>query len=349
MMSRRLVFTTSVLATAILFFMLGVRPRQAPRRGEPRVVRREAGCDSNRGTVRAREVGAGRDCGAGRHDRARWQAKSRAADASRERMVSEIKEQLQTEMGLLPVHLLRDRRASFVELYSYDNLGKTNYGTAGYLGGGYFITVKHAVVALRDDDERQSGRKIQSVKVVYQGKEIPAKVIDTGDADVEVHSGDWAIIKTRRAGSAGAARRLRVRVRLRRSDLPPWQRLLEGDHPLDRLRRAAHHQRPGHLPHRRPPWRVGRRRPRPARQPRRHPDRPDAGRLPLLVHPADSRRDAAEAADLRAAGQSRPPAWPSPKTSTERIEDETAESAEIAKPNVFSAGSARFAVPSLRR
>jgi hypothetical protein len=39
-------------------------------------------------------------------------------------MVSEIKEQLQTEMGLLPVHLLRDRRASFVELYSYDNLGK---------------------------------------------------------------------------------------------------------------------------------------------------------------------------------------------------------------------------------
>ena len=64
-------------------------------------------------------------------------------------MVAEIKEQLQTEMGLLPVHLLRDRRSSFVELYSYDNLGKTNYGTAGYLGGGYFITVKHAVVALR--------------------------------------------------------------------------------------------------------------------------------------------------------------------------------------------------------
>ena len=100
-------------------------------------------------------------------------------------------------MGLLPVHLLRDRRSSFVELYSYDNLGKTNYGTAGYLGGGYFITMKHAVVALRDEDERQTTRKVQSVKVVYHGKEIPAKVIDTGDADVEVHSGDWAIIKTR--------------------------------------------------------------------------------------------------------------------------------------------------------
>jgi hypothetical protein len=121
----------------------------------------------------------------------------KAADASRQRMVAEIKEQLQAEMGLLPVQLLRDSRSSFVELYSYDNQGKTNYGTAGYLGGGYFITVKHAVVALRDEDDRQSSRKIQSVKVVYRGKEIPAKVIDTGDADVEVHSGDWAIIKTR--------------------------------------------------------------------------------------------------------------------------------------------------------
>ena len=112
-------------------------------------------------------------------------------------MVAEIKEQLQSEMGLMPVSLLRDRRSSFVELYSYDSLGKTNYGTAGYLGNGYFITVKHAVVALHDEDPRQSTRKIQSVKVVYRGKEIPAKVIDTGDADVEVHSGDWAIIKTR--------------------------------------------------------------------------------------------------------------------------------------------------------
>ena len=75
-------------------------------------------------------------------------------------MVAEIKEQLQSEMGLMPVHLLRDRRSSFVELYSSDNFGKTNYGTAGYLGHGYFITVKHAVVALKDEDDRQSARKI---------------------------------------------------------------------------------------------------------------------------------------------------------------------------------------------
>src|SRR5439155_25776417 len=117
--------------------------------------------------------------------------------AGRARMVAEIKEQLQTEMGLLPLHLLRDRRSSFVELYSYDNLGKTNYGTAGYLGGGYFITVKHAVIALKDEDDRQNNRRITSVKIVYHGKEIPARVVDAGDAEAEVHSGDWAIIRTR--------------------------------------------------------------------------------------------------------------------------------------------------------
>jgi len=116
---------------------------------------------------------------------------------SRSRMIAEIKKELQHEMGLMPVTLLRDRRASFVELYSYDSLGKTNYGTAGYLGGGYFVTVKHAVVALKDDDDRQSTRKITSIKIVYKGKEIPARLIDTGDADQEVHSGDWAIIKTK--------------------------------------------------------------------------------------------------------------------------------------------------------
>src|SRR5262245_60917173 len=117
--------------------------------------------------------------------------------SARARIVAEIKQQLQSEMGLVPLHVLRDRRSSFVELYSYDNLGKTNYGTAGYLGNGYFITVKHAVVPLRDDEERATNRKITSVKVVYRGKEVAAKVVDTGDADVEVHSGDWAIIKTR--------------------------------------------------------------------------------------------------------------------------------------------------------
>ena len=82
-----------------------------------------------------------------------------AGPTARERMIADIKSELQSEMGLLPLALLRDRRSSFVELYSTDNFGKTNYGTAGYLGGGYFITVKHAVVALKDDD-RPTTRKI---------------------------------------------------------------------------------------------------------------------------------------------------------------------------------------------
>jgi hypothetical protein len=111
------------------------------------------------------------------------------------RVVAEVKAQLVNEMGLTPVSLLRDRRSSFVELYAYDALGKTHYGTAGYLGHGYFITVKHAVVGMNGGDP-EDAVKINAVKVVYHGKEIPAKVIDTGDAKVEVHSGDWAILKS---------------------------------------------------------------------------------------------------------------------------------------------------------
>ncbi len=106
-------------------------------------------------------------------------------------MIDEIKRELQTEMGLMPVRLLRERRQSFVELYSYDNHGHSNYGTAGYVGNGYFITVKHAVVALPVDDDH----RITSVKVSYRGQLVPATVVDTGDAENEVDLGDWAVIK----------------------------------------------------------------------------------------------------------------------------------------------------------
>ena len=115
-------------------------------------------------------------------------------DESRAALVADIKQQLKTEMGLLPVSLLRERRRSFVELYSYDQTGASNYGTAGYLGNGYFVTVKHGVVALGD---QPPSRKIASVKIMYQGRAIAAKVIDTGDAQVEVDPGDWAILKVK--------------------------------------------------------------------------------------------------------------------------------------------------------
>ncbi len=200
MISRRLVFITSIIATAISFFTLGVlhtRSAEAQARSQydaelvalrSEMLDKLARSQKTEAVVPAATVG--------KIARPKEDAEPAPGMTARAKMVAEIKQELQSEMGLLPVSLLRDRRTSFVELYSYDNLGKTNYGTAGYLGRGYFITVKHAVVALKDDDDRQSTRKITSVKIVYKGKEIPAKVVDTGDADVEVHSGDWAIIKT---------------------------------------------------------------------------------------------------------------------------------------------------------
>jgi hypothetical protein len=200
MIPRRLVLAVSLIATAVSFFTLGVVHSRHADLASRAIY--DAKLDAIRAEVRT-EIGETRRTPApvpagttGRVAHPKDDAPD--AGAARARMVSDIKQQLQSEMGLLPVHLLRERRSSFVELYSYDSLGKTNYGTAGYLGHGYFITVKHAVVALRDEDDRSTPvRKINAIKVVYQGKEIPAKLVDVGDADVEVHSGDWAIIKTR--------------------------------------------------------------------------------------------------------------------------------------------------------
>jgi S1-C subfamily serine protease len=202
MISRRAVFLTSIIATAASSFTLGVIHT---RRGDTSI---RASYDEKLDAIRAElqsemrktrhlEAAAVAPATTGQvTTRPKEESTDIPTPAARAKMVAQIKQEIQSEMGLLPVHLLRERRSSFVELYAYDNLGKTNYGTAGYLGHGYFVTVKHAVVALKGDDERGT-RKVTSVKVVYNGKEIPAKIIDTGDADVEVHSGDWAIIKTR--------------------------------------------------------------------------------------------------------------------------------------------------------
>ena len=122
-----------------------------------------------------------------------------SAPSAQTAFVEEIKRQLQSEMGLFPVRLLRDRKESFVELNAYDNMGKTNYGTAGYLGDGYFITVKHGVIALDEPQDGQEARRITSIKVRYKGKDVTARVIDSGNANVEVHPGDWAIIRVNQA------------------------------------------------------------------------------------------------------------------------------------------------------
>jgi hypothetical protein len=194
MATRRLVFATTLLATATGFFTLGTIHT---RRSDASI---RASYDAKLDALRhelAKNDRDGAEPTATAGEVSPKPKETALSPAARAGMVSEIKQALQREMGLTPVNLLRDRRSSFVELYSYDNLGKTNYGTAGYLGRGYFITVKHAVVALKDDDDRPSSRTITAVKIVYRGREIPAKVVDYGDAEVEVHNGDWAILKTR--------------------------------------------------------------------------------------------------------------------------------------------------------
>ena len=117
-------------------------------------------------------------------------------EAGRAAFVEDVKRQLQQEMGLLPLTLLRERRDSFVELYSYDNRGSSSYGTAGYLGNGYFITVKHGVVAL-GQELSSDPRRIMSIKLSHKGKSLQARLIDAGDARVEVDPGDWAIVKVK--------------------------------------------------------------------------------------------------------------------------------------------------------
>jgi S1-C subfamily serine protease len=117
-------------------------------------------------------------------------------DSSRAAIIADVKRQLQAEMGLLPLNLLRERRNSFVELYSYDDRGSSSYGTAGYLGNGYFITVKHAVVALGQEGSAEP-RHITSVKLMHKGHALNARVVDSGNARVEVDPGDWAVLKVK--------------------------------------------------------------------------------------------------------------------------------------------------------
>jgi hypothetical protein len=119
--------------------------------------------------------------------------------AARAALLEELKKELKHEMGLMPISLLRDRSASFVELYAKDNFGHTNYGTAGYLGDGYFITVKHAVVALGNDD-----RRIDKIELRINGRDMPVTLVDAGDANSEVDPGDWAILRMRSAPSLPA-------------------------------------------------------------------------------------------------------------------------------------------------
>jgi hypothetical protein len=197
MISRRVGLLIAVSSAAISCFTLGA---VHARRSDAAIrASYDASLDAIRSELR-REIEMERanavPAGTAGHGERR-EASVDETDNSRAKLMAEIKEELQNEMGLVPLRLLRERRSSFVELYAEDNLGKTNYGTAGYLGNGYFVTVKHAVVALKGDDNQESKRQIVSIKIVYKGKKIQAQLVDAGNAEMEVDAGDWAIIKTR--------------------------------------------------------------------------------------------------------------------------------------------------------
>lgn len=103
-------------------------------------------------------------------------------------LVETVKARLVEEMGLLSLGMLRERQGSFAELYATGAKDETTYGTASYLGAGYFITVKHAVAAASTQPD---GRIRLRVGDAY----VRASVVDAGDAEGEVDPGDWAILK----------------------------------------------------------------------------------------------------------------------------------------------------------
>ena len=215
-------------------------------------------------------------------------------DESRAAIVADVKRELSAEMGLLPLTLLRERRNSFVELNSYDDKGASNYGTAGYLGRGYFITVKHAVVALGQEGLNDP-RRIETIKLTYKGRPILARVVDYGDARAEVDPGDWAIVKVKEPIDLPA---LSLNLNYPFDFADPIFRL-GNDYSKGIIlstgyvgqRTAA---QPGDLPDRRSSGGLRRRGPQSSGGARRHPGWTDAGGLSLLVHPAAARGDAAQ-------------------------------------------------------
>src|SRR5262245_23281776 len=118
MILRRLILLTSLIATAVSCFTLGIMHQRRKEVLDARAY--DAKFQALRAEVR-REIGRTHRAEAvvpAGVTRVRPEPKGSAdstpvADA-RQRMISEIKQELQSEMGLLPVHLLRDRRSSFV-------------------------------------------------------------------------------------------------------------------------------------------------------------------------------------------------------------------------------------------
>src|SRR4051812_46593435 len=134
MVSRRFVVAGGVVATAASFFALGaVHTRRVDAATNASYdVRLDALRDELKRALAPETNGKLTPTGTTGHGVPRPEADG--LQKARAQIVTEIKEQLRHEMGLLPLSLLRERRSSFVELHSYDRNGEKDYGTAGYLG-----------------------------------------------------------------------------------------------------------------------------------------------------------------------------------------------------------------------
>ncbi len=113
--------------------------------------------------------------------------------------LKQVRAQEQVPVTPFPKKLRRFRR-SFVELRAYLNPQHEsyNFGTAGYLGHGYFITVKHNVTSLKDPRSLKPLFSIGDLAVRYRDTDYPVQLIDQGSSEGiqgEIDDQDWAIVK----------------------------------------------------------------------------------------------------------------------------------------------------------
>jgi S1-C subfamily serine protease len=120
-------------------------------------------------------------------------------------LVEAVASRVRRDLGLMSPVMVRDLRNSFVELYANDSAGVSSYGTAGHLGNGYFITVKHGVMAL-GHEASGAQRQIETVRLRIGKRLVRAEVVDAGDANAEVEPGDWAILRVRQPVNLPALR-----------------------------------------------------------------------------------------------------------------------------------------------
>src|SRR5438876_12021001 len=117
MISRRVLLLITLTSTAALFFALGAFHARTADALDRETY--DAKLDAIRAEVRTELARAPHSDLVPAGTFGRMEGKTADSSAiARARIVSQVKEELESEMGLLPVQLLRARRPSFRELYS---------------------------------------------------------------------------------------------------------------------------------------------------------------------------------------------------------------------------------------